>query len=396
MRWRRVERPRIDVPHGQSGGDGLSFGAMTDSRPAPMTAAMLPNSRLVPPVPLPPERELPILPFIRTMRVNGIACWPREAYDAPVRRRRVLGRMWVTVSDPEAVRRVFVENAENYVRSPISIRILRPLLGDELLIASGADWRHQRRTLSPAFTPKAVALITPQILAACDATVASLRGEAARGPLDLYAALQRMTLEIAGRSMFSVGMARHGETLRSFVEAYGARLGRPHMLDALLPLSVMSPVDIARALFRRRWVRFLDSVIAEREREARPTEARDLLDLLKTARDPENGEPFPPEILRYEVATLMLAGHETTAITLLWAMVLLALSPETQARVHAEARSDPSDGTDPAALPFARAVIDETLRLYPQPTSWRGWPGRPTCWPANRSRRVTSSSSRPG
>ncbi|KQQ25022.1 cytochrome P450 [Methylobacterium sp. Leaf123] len=317
--------------------------------------------RLVPPVPVPPEKDLPTLRFIAAMRVNGIDCWPASAYEAPLRRRRLLGRTRFTVSDPDLVRRVLVDNATNYTRTPMTIRMLRPMLGDGLLISEGTAWRHQRRTLAPAFTPRAVETLVPHILSASDEAVAALDGAAARGPVDLFPALQRLALEIAGRTMFSVGMARHGDRLRGFLEAYAARLGRPHLTDLVVPLRFATPLDRARARFRRDWVAFLDEVIADRDegqsgREA-GGEARDLLDLLRAARDPETGRGFSHEELRDQVATMILAGHETTAVTLLWACTVLALTPETQGAVAAESGS--------ADKPFTRAVIEETMRLYP-------------------------------
>jgi len=316
--------------------------------------------RLVPPVPVPPERELPTLRFIAAMRVNGIACWPASAYEAPLRRRRLFGRARFTVSDPDLVRRVLVDNAANYARTPITIRLLRPMLGDGLLISEGTAWRHQRRALAPAFTPRAVETLVPHILSASDEAVAALEGPAARGPVDLFAALQRLALEIAGRTMFSVGMARHGDRLRGFLEAYAARLGRPHLTDLLVPLRFATPLDRARMRFRRRWIAFLDRVIAERG----APRGHDLLDLMRAARDPESGEGFSQEALRDQVATLILAGHETTALTLLWACTLLALAPGIQERVAEEARAAGPDAPW-QALTLTRAVVDETLRLYP-------------------------------
>lgn len=316
--------------------------------------------RLVPPVPVPPERELPTLRFIAAMRTNCIGCWPAAAYETPLRRRRLLGRTRFTVSDPDAVRRVLVDNTANYARTPLTIRILRPILGDGLLISDGAAWRHQRRTLAPAFTPRAVETLVPHILSASDEAVVALEREAAAGPVDLFAALQRLTLEIAGRTMFSVGMARHGARLRGFLETYAGRLGRPYLSDVVMPLRFATPLDRARARFRREWVAFLDTVIADRDQgqeERSGGEARDLLDLLRAARDPETGRGFSREELCDQVATMILAGHETTAVTLLWACTLLALSPETQEAVAAEA-----ERTD---KPFTRAVIEETMRLYP-------------------------------
>src|SRR6202040_4188544 len=134
-------------------------------------------------------------------------------------------------------------------------RGLRPMLGKGLLIAECRAWKHQRRTLAPAFTPRAVTMLVPHIIAVTDETVGKLRA-ASNAPVDLREVMQRMTLEIAGRTMFSFGMDRHGAALRAFVMEYAERLARPHFLDLVLPLSWPTPQDFSRARFRKRWTQF--------------------------------------------------------------------------------------------------------------------------------------------
>jgi cytochrome P450 len=168
--------------------------------------------------------------------------------------------------------------------------------------------------------------------------------------------------------MFSFGMSKHGATLRDFVMEYGVRLARPHLLDLLLPLSWPSPQDISRARFRKRWTAFIAMLMAER-RDAGKTEGappRDLFDLMGEARDPETGNAFTDEQLGDEVATMILAGHETTATALFWSLYLLALDPATQEVVAAEVKNPTAAAvTEIERLKFTRAVIDETMRLYP-------------------------------
>jgi cytochrome P450 len=163
-------------------------------------------------------------------------------------------------------------------------------------------------------------------------------------------------------------MDRHGATLRDFVMEYGGRLARPHLLDMVLPLSWPSPQDISRARFRKRWTRFVGMLMAERraagKKEGAP--ARDLFDLMDAARDPETGEAFTDEQLGDQVATMILAGHETTATALFWSLYLLALDPANQEQLAAEVREASADGAlDLERLKFTRAVVDETMRLYP-------------------------------
>src|SRR2546423_5607781 len=301
------------------------------------------------------------------MRVSPIGTWGQRAYEEDIIQGRFLGRSSFILNTPDAIRHVLVDNYENYTRTPAGIRVLRPMLGEGLLIAEGRAWKHQRRTLAPAFTPRAVASLVPPMIAVTDETIAKLKG-ASSGPVDLRGVMQRMTLEIAGRTMFSFGMERHGAALRDFVMEYGERLARPHFLDLLLPLSWPSPQDFSRARFRKRWTRFVAMLMAERRAAGKNEGAppRDLFDLMGAARDPETGEAFSDEQLGDQVATMILAGHETTATALFWSLYLLALDPVTQDQLAAEVQGLTVNGApDIERLKFTRAVVDETMRLYP-------------------------------
>jgi cytochrome P450 len=325
------------------------------------------RKRLVPPSPPRASETMTALGRMKVMRESVIATWGQRAYEEDIIRGRFFGRGSFILNAPDAIRHVLVDNYENYTRTPAGIRVLRPILGEGLLIAEGRAWKHQRRTLAPAFTPRAVTTLIPHMLAATDDTIAKLRA-AGNAPADLREAMQRMTLEIAGRTMFSFGMDRHGAALRDFVMEYGSRLARPHFLDLLLPLNWPSPQDFSRARFRKRWTAFVGMLMAERRAAGKNEGAppNDLFDLMGAARDPETGQAFSDEQLGDQVATMILAGHETTATALFWALYLLALDPATQDEVAAEVQAAAVDGAvDLDRLKFTRAVVDETMRLYP-------------------------------
>src|SRR5258708_34443682 len=130
------------------------------------------------------------------MRDSAIATWGQRAYEDDVVQGRFFGRSSFIVNTPDAIRHVLIDNYENYSRTPAGFRVLRPMLGEGLLIAEGRAWKYQRRTLAPAFTPRAVATLIPHMVAVTDETVARLQG-ACGGPVDLREIMQRMTLEIA-------------------------------------------------------------------------------------------------------------------------------------------------------------------------------------------------------
>ncbi len=322
---------------------------------------------LVPPSPPRASSTMTAFGRMAAIRKSMIGSWGQRAYEEDIIQSRFFGRSSFILNTPDAIRHVLVDNYENYTRTPTGIRVLRPMLGEGLLIAEGRAWKHQRRTLAPAFTPRAVAPLVPHMVAAIDEAIARLQRDSGAA-VDLREAMQRMTLEIAGRTMFSFEMGRHGPALRDFVMEYGTRLARPHFLDLVLPLHWPSPQDFARARFRKRWTGFVAMLMAERRAAGKNEGAppRDLFDLMGAARDPETGEAFTDAQLGDQVATMILAGHETTATALFWSLYLLALDPESQQQLAGEVEAATADGApDIERLKFTRAVVDETMRLYP-------------------------------
>lgn len=325
-----------------------------------------------PPVPEPPPADLPWYRLISAFRTNALGSWPARAYDEKLLKRRFLGRTSLLLNAPDAIRQILVDEHSRFSRTPATIRILRPILGNGLFISEGEAWRHQRRTLAPAFTPKAIYLLAPHIQSATREAIDKLSAKRGR-PVNLLAEIQHLTLEIAGRSMFSLEMHRHGPVLRSLVAEYTRRLGRPHLLDFLLPVNLPNPHDIVRRRFRRIWMALIEQIVAERRLAAQDGDEnaapRDLFDVLTRARDPESGAAFSPEQLRDQVATMIMAGHETTAVALFWSLYLLAMAPDIQERVASEVCDVPLHGVsaEPALqrLVYTRAVIDEAMRLYP-------------------------------
>src|SRR6266853_5886729 len=164
-------------------------------------------------------------------------------------------------------------------------------------------------------------------------------------------------------------MERYRPELRDLITGYTGHLGRPTLLDFLLPLAIPSPRDFARRRVRRRWMKLIRQVIAERRRIASEAAPHDLFDLLSTARDPDSGAPFSPEGLADQVATMISAGHETTGLALFWSLYLVAAAPTVQQRIAAEAAAlDLGPEGAAEALPrlvYTRAVVQESLRLYP-------------------------------
>ena len=306
--------------------------------------------------------------FARGMRDNGLTAFPPEAYEEDVVLRRFFGRQVIVMSRPAGIQHILVDNPANYRRTPASIRVLRPLLGNGVLLSEGEDWRQQRRTLAPAFAPRTLVILARHMTRAAAAAIADLRSSC-DAPADLLAAMQFLALEIAGTSMFSLETERYGAELRDLITSFTTNFARPRLLDFVLPIAVPSPHDPPRRRFRRRWLDLIGRMIAARREQGAAGAPRDLFDLMASAQDPESGAMFPPDRLADEVATMIAAGHETTGLALFWSLYLLAGAPNIQERLAAEISAlDLGPDNAAAALPqlgYARAVVHEAMRLYP-------------------------------
>jgi cytochrome P450 len=325
-----------------------------------------------PPRPPIPTRLRGQVEAFMVLRRNPLELWGPLAYRLDIAEGKFLGRQQLLLNAPDAIRHVLVTNAANYRRNEATRRVLAPILGEGLFLAEGEAWRHQRRTIAPALAPRTIPMLARHVVRASADMEAQLARLVDR-PIALLPRMQTLALTIAGQSMFSLEMSGYRAELRGLITEYGMRFAQPDLFDLLRPNSTLratiSPVARGRARFRATWLAFLDRLIAaRREQSGQPGEARDLFDLLDSARDPETGAAFTHAQLRDEVSTMILAGHETTAVTLFWCIYLAGRYPDAQDAIAAEAQradlnSEPAAAL--ASLPFTRAHVDEALRLYP-------------------------------
>ena len=306
--------------------------------------------------------------MLLAMRRNVLSLYGRDAFREMTMVGPFFGQRSVFTNDPAGIKRVLVDNPQNYTRTPATFRILRPMLGEGLFLSEGEQWKFQRRTLAPAFTPRAMRIVARTTAEVLEQEVRRLKAEAV-GAHDLMAMIQRLAIEVAGRAMFSTAMDRRGPQLRKLFETYGRDYGAPFPSDILLPASVPGPAELIRRQQGRRWLDFMKAMVETRKRMPRDGARRDLFDLMADARDPETGRGFELDELRDQFATFIIAGHETTALTVLWAFIMLARAPKLQDAVAREAASrdlSPEGAADAVGdLPVTRAVVDESLRLFP-------------------------------
>ena len=176
----------------------------------------------------------------RATRTNALNMWPRAAYQQEVFVQSELRKPRFLLNGEAGIHRVLVANARNYKRTPATIRVLYPITGEGLLLSEGETWRRQRQTVAPALAPRVMPLLAHHVVAATERTLGTIEP----GAVDALALMQTLTLDVvASRSMFSVEMDDHGATLRQMIRRYGEKLGRPTLLDLMLPPAIPTPRD---------------------------------------------------------------------------------------------------------------------------------------------------------
>jgi cytochrome P450 len=335
-----------------------------------MTAAVKASKLFVPPYPPRSDKPRGALSMILTLRRNPLEIWGKADFERPLAIGRSILGLRAAAHDPAAVRRVFLDNAANYRKDELQLRILSPGLGSGLLTAEGEPWRQQRRSLAPLFSPRQVAEFGAAMQRVAEATVKRVGHRRDGAVTDVGELTSRMALEVLEQTLFSQGLGREPSAFQKAVTSYFDSFGRLDPLDL-----IGAPAFLPR-LGRRRGrpaLKFfdtaVDAIIDSRKAllDNGGEAPRDLLTLLLGAKDPETGLGMPEADIRANIVTFIMAGHETTANGLTWALYLLSQSPDWRERAETEA-DEAFDPGRPASLErceVLRAVFEEALRLYP-------------------------------
>ena len=262
------------------------------------------------------------------------------------------------VSTPELVRELFGSLGRVTAKGR-GLEQARLLLGDGLLTSEGDLHRRQRRLIQPAFHHARIPAYE-EVMRVEAAALPERAGWAEGAVRDLAADMADLTLRIVGRALFATDLAADSPAVAGALAELLSRFQR-----VMLPGGpLLNRVPLPSTLRVRAAIADLDGVVRRLIAEHRAAGRTDglLADLL-AARD-EDGRPMPADQVRDEVLTLVLAGHETTANALAWSWVQLDRHPEAAARLHAEVDAAPAVPAL-ADLPWTRAVVAETMRLYP-------------------------------
>ncbi|MGE5073719.1 MAG: cytochrome P450 [Anaerolineae bacterium] len=321
--------------------------------------------------PLPPIDPLPTIgafQLLRAFRSNLLGAFGADAYTELRVSFRRFGKRFVFLSDPEDIDHIFNAHIDRYRPNVLAERLLEPVTGRGILLLEGEEWDRFHRQLIPAFQPRHVESLVPSFH---QTAIDHIESWAAGGNCtrDLLIDFRRLTLAVIARSMLSIHDEAKTAELADFAsqaENAGALLRWQDYVALLIWRGMAQPAE--RKAIGARWRSWIQALIDSRPSIDDTHQARDMLDLLRAARDAE-GRPAATEDIADHVGTMLSAGFATTALALFWTIVLLAHFPDQQEAIrrelcHGSAAAPPST-KELRSSRVAISFLYETLRLYP-------------------------------
>ena len=340
----------------------------------------------------PPARpeKVSLWRYLRLFRADILSAQPAKLYRAWMAEFRTPFFRSYMVNDPDLIDRVLKGRPDDFPKSDRIGAGLRPLLGDSVFLTNGDLWKQQRRIIDPAFAGGRLRDTFPAIMAAGQAAVDRMAPLADGTPRDIEPETSHAAADVIFRTLFSVPIEDRIAT--QVFDAFKTYQRTQPILN--LAAFIPGPRWMPR-FFRRetrataRLIRSLitDMTQARLAQITAGTAPDDLATKMMTTADPETGETFDVPQMVDQVAIFFLAGHETSAAALAWTLYLLAMHPDWQDRVAAEARAWDGSFAGLSTLKVTRDVFRESLRLYPpvpmmvretvQPEVFRGRPVTP-------------------
>jgi cytochrome P450 len=308
----------------------------------------------------------------RTGQRNVLELIPEIATRAPILS-GTTGKRWHMLMDPEGLKQVLRDKVDDYPKSTVTKLILGPAIGNSMFVAEGAEWMWQRRTAAPVFSHRNVSALAPVMTGAAERAAARVAAAADASPsgraIDVYDEMVTATFEVISDVTLSGGEGFDRAAVHKAIEDYISQSAKLSILDLLgAPAWVPRPGRLFAASTMRALKQTSDNAILTR-RNRGASAIPDLLDLLLAGEDPKSGRTMTVDEVRDNLLTFIVAGHETTALTLAWSLYLCAHAPEIQAAARTEAQNALGDRAattaDIANLPLIRRIVDEALRLYP-------------------------------
>lgn len=272
----------------------------------------------------------------------------------------------VLLRDVHAIHRVLIEDADRFTKGR-ALRMSKELLGEGLLTSEGEFHLRQRRMIQPAFRPGQMSYYATHMTECADEFA---REWEAGSTLDIHREMMRLTLLIAGRTLFGTSVREEVRTISDALSETLSLFFRVNLPFASLIGRLPLPSNRRFHAAKQQLDTVIHKLIARARTDRHTHQRHDLLTLLLSARDGENdSHRMTDQQVRDEALTLLLAGHETTAVAMTWTFHLLEQHPEAEAKLHAELdrvlAGRPATYEDIEHLPYTRRLLTESMRVRP-------------------------------
>ncbi len=329
-------------------------------------------SAFIPPFPKRHKKEINPFQALYYAKNDLLSIWDEAAFSDEFTSQKILKQHVFVANHPDIIRYVFVENKDNYERkSPQMRRALEPLLGDGLFISDGDTWASRRKIQTPLFDHSHIKMFSEVMISTITEMADDWQSQGDGAQLSVHTEMGKLAAEIISRTLFGEKLGAENSTavVNAFADyqsvvkqmALSNFLGLPDWFP-----NVNGKIDKARKAAKTIH-NAIDAIIAKAEKEGH--EGTMVAEFIKANQSDNGLDTMTRKQIRNEIIVLFMAGHETTANVLAWTWYLISQSPDVEKKLHEEldqALGDrPPVMEDIANLPYTRAILDETMRLYP-------------------------------
>jgi len=301
-----------------------------------------------------------------------LSMWEESAFRYEFMSQKILKQHVFIANAPEIIRYVMVENKDNYERkSPQMKRALEPLLGDGLFISEDKTWSSRRRIQTPMFDNTHIQSYSKIMVNTITEMSENWGKHGDNSSIDVHTEMGKLAAEIISRTLF--GEKLGAENSEAVVHAFAdyQSVVKQMALSNFLGLPDWMPNVNAKVGKAKKAAKTIhdavDAIIAIAEKEGH--EGTMVAELIKANQSESGMDLMTRKQIRNEIIVLFMAGHETTANVLAWTWYLISQSPEVEKKLHQELEQvlgdRPPEYADLENLHYTRAILDETMRLYP-------------------------------
>jgi cytochrome P450 len=322
--------------------------------------------RFTPPYPVPHRSKSGFLSrFVRGWH-SWLTVFFEKSYTMKLGEVHIPALSFYVANEASLVRRVLEEEVADFPKHGFLRGLLDPLIGNSVFAASGEEWAEQRAMVNPAFGHTALKRVFASMSEAVADFVARLGQEDLAAPIEIDPFVTHVAADIIFRTLFSRPLTE--EESREIYDGFYA-YQRHAQRAVMLRLYRLPQLGYGKRATRdaARIHAVFAAEVAARFAATREQGSRgdDILQALIDARHPQTGRTFTQAEVMEQISTIFLAGHETSASAITWALYLLARDPDLQQQVRAEAGPGPLAYESLRGLTVTRDVFRETLRLYP-------------------------------